>query len=33
MTGTDIDAIKESATERAYIKRKVDAILKQFDQW
>jgi hypothetical protein len=31
MTGTDIDAIKESATERAYIKGKVDAILRQFE--
>jgi len=31
MVGTDIETIKESATERAEIKGKVDAILKQYD--
>ena len=31
MVGTDIETIKESATERAGIKGKVDAILKQYD--
>ena len=31
MAGADIETIKESATERADIKGKVDAILKQYD--
>ena len=31
MAGADIEVIKESATERADIKGKVDAILKQYD--
>jgi hypothetical protein len=31
MAGTDIETIKGSATERAEIKGKVDAILNQFE--
>jgi hypothetical protein len=31
MAGADIEVIKESAIERADIKGKVDAILKQYD--
>jgi hypothetical protein len=31
MLGTDIEVIKDSATERADVKSKVDAILKQYE--